>query len=148
MIFIKIALLVLFCVFLRGVLLSMVAKTLGMLLEPLNLISAIIINIRRRGIFRVINQYQLKSAREAAIYFQYNFRALWRLTMSNGKGYRFGRDKEMTLSVAIGKKRSEKTLSIHGLFWYYVLFLIDCTKWFKGGHCKFAYFSYSASKNK
>lgn len=146
MIYIKIIFYAVLAYVLRGVLLSMIAKVLGLFLEPLNLLSAMIIHIRSRGFLNVIHQYQFQSALETDIYLHYNFRALWRITMSNGKGYKFGSDKTETLSSAIGCKFIEKTLSWHGYFWYYFLYVVDFSAWRKGGHCKYAYFSFKNKK--
>lgn len=130
---------------LYGVILSIIAKVLGAVLEIPNLICAMILHIKSNGFLNAINQYQLKSATQTDIALHYDFRALWRLTLSKWKdkeGYKFGTNKDETLSSALGRKRIEHTLNWVGLSLYYFLWIIDFTTWKKRGHCKDAYYSY------
>lgn len=131
--------------FLRGIILSLLAKLLGLLLEPLNLISAMIIYYKKSGFLKVIHKYQFNSALETDIYLHYNFRALWRVTLGTTKkhkGYIFGTNKDETLSSAIGRKAIQRTLCWHGWFWYIFLYVVDPFNWFKGGHCVSAFNTY------
>jgi len=134
--------------FLRGIVLSLISKVLGLILEPLNIISAIILYHKKNGFLKLINDYQFNSARDTDIFLHYNLRALWRVvlcTSKKDKGYRFGVDKTETLSSALGHKGEEHTISWVGWFLYYFLYALDYTKWFKGGHCKNAYISFIRS---
>jgi hypothetical protein len=150
MIYIKILIYGLIIYALRGVILSLIAKLAGLVFEPLNLLSAIILNYKKSGFLKLIREYQLKSALETDIYLHYNFRALWRVTFSK-YGYkelhRFGTNKDETLSSAIGNKFIESSLNWHGIFWYYFLYFVDIPNWRKGGHCKVSYYSYIAQKD-
>jgi hypothetical protein len=58
----------------------------------------------------------------------------WTFLFSWKGGYKFGRFGE-TLSSVLGKKKMDKSLSWVGKFFYYFLYAIDGTSWFKGGHC-------------
>ena len=133
----------------RGVIFSLGAKLFGVLIEPFNLLAAMIIFRKKQGFFKVIHKYQYKSALDTDIYLHYNFRALWNLTMSNGSGYSFGTNRDETLSSAIGRKKIERTLSGIGPFFHFLLKVIDYTawsEWKKGGHCYKAYQSYMNKK--
>jgi hypothetical protein len=145
MIYIKIIFSVLIFYFFLGIVLSVIAKLLAVILEIPNLICAIILHIRSRGFLKVIDEYQFQSAYEMDVFLHYNFRALWQLTLGTTKrfkGYIFGTNKDETLSSAIGLKSIEKTLSWVGWVLYIILFIIDFKTWKKGGHCKDAYYSY------
>lgn len=92
----------------------------------------------------------MDSAIQTDIYLHYDFRALWRVCFSKwglNEGYKFGTNKDETLSSALGRKAQEKTLNWIGWLMYIILYIIDIPNWFKGGHCKGAYYSY-INKNK
>lgn len=132
--------------FFLGIVLSMIAKILGFLLEIPNLVCAIILHLRNKSFLKVINEYQFQSALENDIFLHYNFRALWTICLSNGKGYTFGTNKDETVSSAIGRKFLEKTLSWIGLALYYILYAIDYSTWKNEGHCISAFRSYESNK--
>ena len=80
------------------------------------------------------SKYNLNSAFNLDVYGQYNLRTLWNVLFSKG-GFAFGTNIFESISSILGFKMQEKTLSKFGIVWYYLLYIIDVSKWFKGGHC-------------
>jgi len=62
------------------------------------------------------------------------FRCFFNLSMITKKGYQFGKVGE-TISSVLEKNKLTNTLSWFGLFWYYLLYIVDIRYWKKGGHC-------------
>jgi hypothetical protein len=127
-----------------GVVLSMLAKLLGMILTIPNIIIVAFKYKKTNGYLKAFNNYNFQDALETDIFLHYNLRTFWNTTLSKG-GVKFGfktenHDEELiTLSARIGEKYLEKSLSITGLVLYYFLYVIDFGKWKNGGHCINAY---------
>lgn len=105
----------------------------------LDQINSLIVSIKygQGNLFRIYREwgkYNYNSAFNLDIYAQYNFRSLWNLIFSKG-GFKFGTNKEETISSVLGFKKLEKSLRWFGLVWYYFLYAVDVTKWGEGGHC-------------
>lgn len=140
MIYIYYILALTFIVFFYGFILSQVAKLLGLILNIPNSFLVAYKYRKSKGFINSFNKVQLNDALETDIFLHRNLRTLWNITLGK-RGYKFGTKGE-TLSSAIGHKFEEKTLSWVGYFIYYLLYVIDGSNWFKGGHCKVAYKHY------
>ena len=64
-------------------------------------------------------------------------RSLWNFLLIGKNGEKFTRDINNTISQMIGKNSYiKKGLTWFGWIMYVLLYIIDVSAWFKGGHCR------------
>jgi len=117
-----------------GLILSLIASILFLLLTPINIIVVIWKNFKCKGFFKTIDGYFMQTARDIDIFGNSNFRTLFNATLKTNNGYPFGKRDE-TISSVLGKNQRDDTLSCMGWGIVYLLWIIDVPYWFKGGHC-------------
>ena len=108
----------------------------GILYSILNIINSFVVTYKygKNKKIKEWVKYNYDSAFNLDVYGQYNLRSLWNVIFSKG-GYAFGTNVFETISSVLGWKKQEESLSVFGLIWYYILYAIDISKWFSGGHC-------------
>lgn len=116
-----------------GFILTILAHLLFTIVFVINFPIVLITHAKKRGFFRVTNEYWFNSALDLDIFGNYTYRATWNALLQKD-GYLFGRVGE-TISSALGKNQKNKTLTAAGWLIVYTLWLIDFKYWFKGGHC-------------
>lgn len=62
-------------------------------------------------------------------------RLLWNKLFVGKNGYKFYKGTDKSISRILGINGWLKTLTITGWIIYYLLWAIDISHWFKGGHC-------------
>ncbi len=117
-----------------GILLSLIAPFLLLILSPFNLVVVLFKNYKTHGFWRTINKYFLDSALSVDKFGNYNLSPLFNTTLINKKGYQFGGVDE-TISSVLGKNQRGKTLTVAGWIIVLLLWAIDVRYWFQGGHC-------------
>jgi hypothetical protein len=117
-----------------GFLLSYIALILFTFIYLLDEVIIMIFEVRDRKWWKLVSKKKYGKAFKVDVFANELFPTTWKVFLSWNGGYKFGRKGE-TLSSCFGKKKLEKTLSWIGLFWYYLLYILDYTTWRKGGHC-------------
>ena len=116
-----------------GFLLTPIAWLLYTLLFIVDEFRVLVFDVKNRKWFKTTGNRKFKKAMSVDILGNYFYGDTLNWLFSKG-GYKFGRFGE-TISSALGRKFIEKSLSLFGLLWYYILYAADYTNWRKGGHC-------------
>jgi len=116
-----------------GVLLWIIAWSITPAIEIINFLTFLYINRRVKGFFKEVDKYSKSMALDRDKYGNHNFRAGLNFWFSKG-GLNYG-NRDTTISMVTGLKFLAGSLSFTGLCFYYLLYAIDFTTWFKGGHC-------------
>ena len=116
-----------------GIILEPIALLLFMLSYLIHGFVMLFVDVYKRKWLKVTLQRKFSKSLKTDVLGNFLFADLWKVIFSKG-GYEFGRFGE-TLSSCLGRKFQEKTLTWFGLFWYYILYAVDFSKWKKQGHC-------------
>ena len=126
-----------------GFILSIILWALRPIATLATFIVVFFTHAKKRGYWRVINEYWFENALDGDIYSNHAYRTLWNLIFRNKHGYKFGVRGE-TISSALGKNQRDKTLTWFGWFMVGVLWVADLRWLWKktrknyiesGGHC-------------
>jgi hypothetical protein len=118
----------------KGLLLSLIAPFLFLIMTPFNMGVVLYQHARTRGFYKTIDNYFVQSAKNIDCFGNANLKPLLDAWLIKKHGYRFGRLNE-TISSVLGKNQRDKTLTISGWVLVYILWAIDVGAWFNGGHC-------------
>lgn len=116
-----------------GFLLAQISLILFVVVYFLDGITMLFIDVKDRKWYKTTEKRKFTKAFKVDVFGNNLFGNFWNLIFSTG-GYLFGRFGE-TISSCLGRKKLENTLSLFGLFSYYILYGLDYTKWKQGGHC-------------
>lgn len=117
-----------------GFILSYIALLLFVVIYVFDGVIELFIDVRGRKWYKTVSKRKYTKAFAIDVFGNYLFKATWTFLFSWNQGYSFGKWGE-TISSCLGRKKLEHTLSWIGLFFYYLLFIVDYTKWDNGGHC-------------
>lgn len=117
-----------------GIILSLIAPFLLLVLSPINLVVVLFKNYKTHGFWKTINKYFLDSAVNVDKFGNYNLSPLFNEVLIKKVGYKFG-DINETISSVLGKNQRDNTLTIIGWIIVILLWIIDIQYWLKGGHC-------------
>jgi hypothetical protein len=117
-----------------GFILSYIALFLFVVVYLIDEFIIMLFDVKDKKWFRLVSKSKFNKAFKVDVFSNELFPTTWKVFLSWNGGYTFGKKGE-TLSSCFGKKKLENTLSWHGLFWYYLLYVIDFNNWNKGGHC-------------
>lgn len=116
-----------------GFILTPIAWVLFSIAYLIDEVRVLFFDVKKRHWFQVTAKRKFHKSLKTDILGNWLFADLWNVIFSKG-GYKFGVFGE-TLSSCLGRKFLEGTLNRHGRFWYYVLYVVDFSKWKKQGHC-------------
>jgi len=117
------------------IILAPIALFLLILVYILHFIFSMFFDIKHKKWFKLYSSRMYKKAKLIDIFSNYIFPDLWNWMYSiKGNNYKFGKLGE-TLSSVLGKKKLEKSLSLTGLLFYSILYIIDFDSWKLCGHC-------------
>ena len=94
----------------------------------------LLFKVKDRKWYKLTSKKSRSKAFKTDVIANWLFPDTWAFLFSCKIGYKFGRFGE-SLSSCIGRKYQDNSLSYFGLFFYWLLYLIDFTAWGKGGHC-------------
>lgn len=87
-----------------------------------------------RDTLPIMNETLYSSVYNFDRYCGYEFRSLFSFLFVKKEGLKFG-NIDLSISEILGYNQRNKTLTLLGWFLVYILWIIDVTNWFKGGHC-------------
>ena len=116
-----------------GFILSYISLILFVIVYLLDEIVMLFVGVKGRKWYQLSAQRKYTKAFTVDVFGNYLFGDFWNFIWSKG-GYKFGIFGE-TLSSCLGRKKSENTLNWFGMIFYYVLYVVDFSKWKYGGHC-------------
>ena len=117
-----------------GFILSYMSLILFVIVYLFDGIIELFTEVKNRKWYKTVSQRKYTKAFAIDVFGNYLFKSTWTLLFSWNGGYKFGKWGE-TISSCLGRKKIENTLSWIGLFFYYLLYLVDFTKWKSQGHC-------------
>jgi hypothetical protein len=112
-----------------GFILFIVASVLWLPLTFINIITVIWKHSKKRGFFKVVNDYFFTMAIDIDIFANHGLRSTWNALLRKSGGYKFGAQGE-TISSALGKNERDSTLSKIGKGLCWILNSLD------EDHCK------------
>jgi hypothetical protein len=104
-----------------GILLYFIAIILYI---PLTVINAILVLFKYGWKWKTINAFFYETAIDIDRFANRNFRTLWNETLRKEEGYKFGDERE-TVSSALGKNKSDNTLTKTGKILCSILDFLD-----------------------
>jgi len=116
-----------------GFILIVITWLLTPVLEIVSLFTVLWVKRKEYSFIKTVSDFFKYASIDRDRFGNHNYKTALNFWLSKG-GYEFGNASE-TISSVFGKKGVEKTLSIFGWFWYYLLYALDISNWKKGGHC-------------
>ena len=116
-----------------GFLLLIITWILTPVLELISLFTVLWVKRKEYSFLKTVSGFFKYAAIDRDRFGNHNYKTALNFWLSKN-GYEFGNYIE-TISSVLGKKGVEKSLTIFGWFWYYLLYAIDYSNWKKGGHC-------------
>lgn len=121
-----------------GLILNLIAILLFLFVFIIDFLFSLVYDVKNKKWFKYTSNKNKDKAMDIDIFANYTFGDLWNFVLSTkGNNYKFGKFGE-TLSSCLGRKYLENSLNFVGLILFWILNIIDITKYTQGGHCVWA----------